>query len=102
MGHREPRTCCPGCCACPTAPRASGGRCSWPAAGPSLRASLLNRDICGHIGRAGLGYDRARVLFKKYTATATSGGLKLHQLRDSAATHLGHQKVSLQLIMAKS
>jgi len=38
---------------------------------------------------------------KKYTATA-SGGLDLHQLRHSAATHLGDQKVPLQLIMAKT
>jgi integrase len=39
------------------------------------------RDICPHTGRARLGYDRARVLFKKHTATATSDGLELHQLR---------------------
>jgi integrase len=44
----------------------------------------------------------ARVLSKKYTATATSDGLELHQLRHSAATHLGDQKVPLQLIMAKT
>jgi integrase len=60
------------------------------------------RDICPHTGRARLGYDRARVLFKRYTAAATSGGLELHQLRHSAATHLGDQKVPLQLIMAKT
>lgn len=48
------------------------------------------------------GYDRARVLFKKYTAATASGGLELHQLRHSAATHLGDQKVPLQLIMAKT
>jgi Phage integrase family len=60
------------------------------------------RDICPHTGRARLGYDRARVLFKKYTATATSDGLELHQLRHSAATYLGDQKVPLQLIMAKT
>jgi len=36
------------------------------------------------------------------TATAASGGLELHQLRHSAATHLGDQKVPLQLIMAKT
>jgi hypothetical protein len=47
--------------------------------------------------RARLGYDRARILFKKQT-----GGLDLHQLRHSAATHLGDQKVPLQLIMAKT
>ena len=55
------------------------------------------RDICPHTGRARLGYDRARILFKKHT-----GGLELHQLRHSAATHLGDQKVPLQLIMAKT
>ena len=60
------------------------------------------RDISPQTGRARLGYDRARVLFKKYTATATSGGLELHQLRHSAATHLGDQKVPLQLIMAET
>jgi len=55
------------------------------------------RDICPHTGRARLGYDRARVLFKQHT-----GGLELHQLRHSAATHLGEQQVPLQLIMAKT
>jgi len=60
------------------------------------------RDICPHTGRARLGYDRARVLFKRYTATGGSGGLDLHQLRHSAATHLGDQQVPLQLIMAKT
>jgi integrase len=46
------------------------------------------RDICPHTGRARLGYDRARVLLKKYTATATAtgDGLELHQLRHSSAT----------------
>jgi len=55
------------------------------------------RDLCPHTGRGRLGYDRARILFKQY-----SGGLDLHQLRHSAATHLGDQKVPLQLIMAKT
>ena len=55
------------------------------------------RDICPHTGRARLGYDRVRILFKKH-----AGGLELHQLRHSAATHLGDQKVPLQLIMAKT
>ena len=59
------------------------------------------RDICPHTGRGRLGYDRARILFKAYTATA-GGGLELHQLRHSAATHLGDQHVPLQLIMAKT
>ena len=55
-----------------------------------------------HTGRARLGYDRARVMFKKCTATAPSGGLEFHQLRHSAATHLGDQKIPLQLVMAKT
>jgi integrase len=54
-------------------------------------------DICPHTGYARLGYDRARVLLAGYT-----GGWRLHQLRHSAATHLGDKKVPLQLIMAKT
>jgi integrase len=54
------------------------------------------RDVCPHTGRARLGYDRARVLLASYT------GWQLHQLRHSAATHLGDKKVPLQLIMAKT
>ncbi|MGJ6969183.1 tyrosine-type recombinase/integrase [Streptosporangium sp. G11] len=54
------------------------------------------RDICPHTGRARLGYDRARVLLWHYAK------LELHQLRHSAATHLGDAKVPLQLIMAKT
>ena len=54
------------------------------------------RDICPHTGRARLGYDRCRVLLDHYA------GLELHQLRHSAATHLGDAKVPLQLIMAKT
>ena len=54
------------------------------------------RDICPHTGRPRLGYDRARVLLHRYT------GWRLHQLRHSAATHLGEKKVPLQLIMAKT
>jgi integrase len=38
----------------------------------------------------------------KPAATGGSDGLELHQLRHSAATHLGDQKVPLQLIMAKT
>jgi integrase len=53
-------------------------------------------DICPHTGRARLGYDRARVLLDKYA------GLDLHQLRHSAATHLGDAEVPLQLIMGKT
>ena len=60
------------------------------------------RDICPHTGRARLGYDRARVLLKQYAATGGGDGLELHRLRHFAATHLGDQKVPLQLIMAKT
>jgi integrase len=54
------------------------------------------RDVCPHTGRARLGYDRARILLKAHT------GWELHQLRHSAATHLGEKNVPLQLIMAKT
>ena len=54
------------------------------------------RDLCPATGRARLGYDRARILFTRYT------GWQLHQLRHSAATHLGAQGIPLQLIMAKT
>ncbi|MGZ6564906.1 MAG: tyrosine-type recombinase/integrase [Solirubrobacteraceae bacterium] len=54
------------------------------------------RDICPHTGRPRLGYDRARALLHAYT------GWRPHQLRHSAATHLGERKVPLQLIMAKT
>jgi integrase len=53
-------------------------------------------DICPHTGRARLGYDRARILLDTYA------GLDLHQLRHSAATHLGEAEVPLQLIMGKT
>ncbi|MEV0237719.1 tyrosine-type recombinase/integrase [Nonomuraea sp. NPDC050786] len=53
-------------------------------------------DICPHTGRARLGYDRARVLPDKYA------GLDLHQLRHSAATHLGDAEIPLQPIMGKT
>ncbi|MET9252017.1 hypothetical protein [Nonomuraea sp. NPDC003709] len=62
------------------------------------RASTRSRsdDICPRTGRARLGYDRARVLLDKHA------GLDLHQLRHSAATHLGDAEVPLQLIMGKT
>ncbi|WP_433257532.1 tyrosine-type recombinase/integrase [Streptosporangium sp. CA-135522] len=60
------------------------------------RTRVGGQDICPHTGRARLGYDRARVLLDQYA------GLDLHQLRHSAATHLGDAKVPLQLIMAKT
>jgi integrase len=62
--------------------------------GPTRRPAT--KDLCPTTGRARLGYDRARVLFTRYT------GWELHQLRHSAATHLGEQGVALQLIMAKT
>jgi integrase len=62
--------------------------------GPTRRPSA--RDLCLTTGRARLGYDRARVLFTRHA------GWELHQLRHSAATHLGEQGVVLQLIMAKT
>ena len=53
-------------------------------------------DICPHAGHTRLGYDRARVLLDKHA------GLDLHQLRHSAATHLGDAEVPLQFIMGKT
>ena len=70
--------------------------------GPERLAGRSDRTRALPRGRARLGYDRARVLLRKYTATAGSDGLELHQFRHSAATHLGDQKVPLQLIMAKT
>ena len=63
-------------------------------AGPARRPAA--RDLCPATGRARLGYDRARILFTRDT------GWQLHQLRHSAATHLGEQGIPLQLIMAKT
>lgn len=71
-------------------------RCSWPNAAPPPARRPAAGDICPHTGRARLGYDRARVLLEKYA------GLDLHQLRHSAATHLGDAEVPLQLIMGKT
>jgi integrase len=61
---------------------------------PARRPAV--KDICPHTGRPRLGYDRARVLLGRST------GWRLHQLRHSAATHLGDRKVPLQVIMAKT
>lgn len=61
-----------------------------------LISAKTERPGCPHTGRPCLGYDRARVLMDKHL------GLDPHQLRHSAATHLGEQKVPLQLIMAKT
>jgi hypothetical protein len=62
--------------------------------GPARRPAT--QDLCPATGRARLGYDRARILFTWHT------GWQLHQLRHSAATHLGEQRIPLQLIMAKT
>ena len=65
--------------------------------GPHRKATTDPRDICPETGRARLGYDRARVLLARY-----GDGLRLHQLRHSAATHLGEANVSANVIMAKT
>ena len=62
--------------------------------GPARRPAA--QDLCPATGQARLGYDRARILFTRHT------GWQLHQLRHSAATHLGEQGIPLQLIMAKT
>jgi hypothetical protein len=69
--------------------------------GPTRRPAAT--DLCPHTGRARLGYDRARILLDR--ATSPGGGRPgwdLHQLRHSAATHLGEAGVALRLIMAKT
>jgi integrase len=69
--------------------------------GPARRPSA--KDLCPHTGRARLGYDRARILLDHYTSPGEGRpGWDLHQLRHSAATHLGEGNVALQLIMAKT
>jgi hypothetical protein len=53
--------------------------------GVPVRAPLrpAAKDLYSATGRARLGYDRARILFIRYTRW------RLHQLCHSAATHLG-------------
>jgi integrase len=65
--------------------------------GPRRRATFAPKDICPETGRARLGYDRARILLGQYT-----DGLELHQLRHSAATHLGDANTSANVIMTKT
>ena len=81
-------------------PRLIRGRPAGPVFESERRPGPARRpaagDLCPVTGRARLGYDRARVLFTRYT------GWELHQLRHSAATHLGEQGIPLQLIMAKT
>jgi len=68
--------------------------------GPARRPKA--NDLCPHTGRARLGYDRARVLLDRYTSPGQDKpGWDLHQLRHSAASHLGEANAGLQLIMAK-
>ena len=69
--------------------------CSERRPGPARRATTPARDLCPETGRARLGYDRARILIKTHT------GLELHQLRHSAATHLGDAGADATVIMAK-
>jgi site-specific recombinase XerD len=64
--------------------------------GPARRAAAPARDLCPETGRLRLGYDRARILAKRYT------GLDLHQLRHSAATHLGERGADVTVIRAKT
>lgn len=69
--------------------------------GPARRPSA--KDLCPTTGRARLGYDRARVLLDQYTSPGDGRpGWDLHQLRHSAATHLGEQQIGLGLLMAKT
>lgn len=81
-------------------PRLLRGRSAGPVfvserrPGPARRPPV--RDLCPDTGQARLGYDRVRVVFKAHT------GWELHQLRHSAATHLGEKNVLLQAIMAKT
>ena len=65
------------------------------APGPHRRATTAARDVCPETGRTRLGYDRARVLIKTHT------GRSLHDLRHSAATHLGDAGTDATVIMAK-
>jgi integrase len=70
--------------------------CSERRPGARRKAPTATRDLCPETGRMRLGYDRARVLIKHHT------GLSLHQLRHSAATHLGENGVDATVIMGKT
>jgi integrase len=84
-------------------PRLIAGRTSGPLflsghrPGPHRFATTDPDDICPDTGRTRLGYDRARILLAHY-----GNGLRLHQLRHSAATHLGEANTSANVIMAKT
>jgi integrase len=83
-------------------PRLIGGRTAGPLflsshrPGPHRLATTDPRDIDPATGRVRLGYDRARILAGEYA------GLRLHQLRHSAATHLAEAGVGTTVIMAKT
>ena len=90
-GAPAPRTCCPASSAA-----ARPGRCSCPSAAPAPPAAPQPRT-------------RAPPPDGPGSATTAPGscspgtpGWQLHQLRHSAATHLGEQGIPLQLIMAKT
>lgn len=68
--------------------------CSARRPGPARRAATGQRDICPETCRIRQGYDRT--LIKQYT------GLELHQLRHSAATHLGENGADATVIMGKT
>lgn len=70
--------------------------CSERRPGRQRKAPTPRRDLCPETGRMRLGYDRARILIKHHT------GLSLHQLRHSAAAHLGEQGVDATVIMSKT
>ncbi|QUN17003.1 tyrosine-type recombinase/integrase [Nocardia seriolae] len=65
--------------------------------GPHRRSTTDSRDLCPDTGHVRLGYDRARILLAHY-----GDGLRLHQLRQSSATHLGEANISANIIMAKT
>ena len=87
LGARAPRTCCPASSAV-----ANPDRCSCPSGAEALPCRPAAKDLCPATGRVRLGYDRARVLFTRHTEW------ELHQVRHSAATHLGEQDIPLQLL----
>ena len=83
-------------------PRLIGGRTVGPLflssqrPGPHRAATTDPGDIDPESGRVRLGYSRARTL------AGELAGLRLHQLRHSAATHLAEAGVGTTVIMAKT
>lgn len=84
-------------------PRLINGRTHGPVflserkPGPKRWTTTAARDRDEETGQIRLGYDRCRILLAQY-----GDGLRLHQLRHSAATHLGEANVSTAVIMAKT